>query len=67
MVVVSTHDFELCNIEDREHKPAANYHFEEYYEEDRLMFDYRIRDGRCTTTNAVAILRMAGIVPLCGN
>jgi DNA mismatch repair ATPase MutS len=61
MVVVSTHDFELCSIEDREHNPAVNYHFEEYYEDDKLMFDYRIRNGRCTTTNAQAILRMAGI------
>jgi hypothetical protein len=62
MVVVSTHDFELCTLEDEEHNPAVNYHFEEYYEDDKLMFDYRIKDGRCTTTNARAILRMAGIV-----
>ena len=33
---------------------------EEYYEDDVLKFDYKIKDGRCTTTNAKAILRMAG-------
>lgn len=60
ITVVSTHDFELCNIEDKNGHKAKNYHFEEYYEEDELKFDYKIRDGRCTTTNALAILRMAG-------
>lgn len=60
MTVVSTHDFELCSITDQNHTPAVNYHFQEYYEGDELRFDYKIRDGRCTTTNARAILRMAG-------
>lgn len=60
MTVVSTHDFELCGIVDRDGTPAENYHFQEYYEGDTLKFDYKIRDGKCTTTNARAILRMAG-------
>ena len=60
MTVVSTHDFELCDMKDGHGIPAVNYHFQEYYEGDALRFDYKIRDGRCTTTNARAILRMAG-------
>lgn len=60
MTLVSTHDFELCSIQDRDGAEAVNYHFEEYYEEDELKFDYKIKNGRCTTTNAKAILRMAG-------
>ena len=60
ITVVSTHDFELCNIKDKSGNKADNYHFEEYYEDDELKFDYKIRNGRCTTTNALAILRMAG-------
>mgnify|MGYP002624769211 CR=1 FL=1 len=60
ITVVSTHDFELCNIEDKNGHKAYNYHFEEYYDNDELKFDYKIRNGRCTTTNALAILRMAG-------
>ncbi|MCM1272600.1 MAG: DNA mismatch repair protein MutS [Clostridium sp.] len=60
MTIVSTHDFELCEIKDKSGKEAVNYHFEEYYEEDALKFDYTIKNGRCTTTNARAILRMAG-------
>lgn len=60
MTIVSTHDFELCTITDDKGKEATNYHFEEYYDNDELKFDYKIKDGRCTTTNAKAILRMAG-------
>ena len=61
MTLVSTHDFELCDLKDDDGAPAANYHFEEYYEGDQLKFDYRKKDGRCTTTNAMAILHMAGL------
>ena len=62
MVVVSTHDFELCELKTVDGSPADNYHFEEYYENDELKFDYTIKDGRCTTRNAMAILKMAGLV-----
>lgn len=60
MVMVSTHDFELCSLANEDGSQVTNYHFEEYYEEDQLRFDYKIKDGRCTTTNAQAILKMAG-------
>ena len=61
MTLVSTHDFELCELKSESGVPAANYHFEEYYEGDQLKFDYKKKDGRCTTTNAMAILHMAGL------
>ncbi len=61
LTVVSTHDFELCDIKDAGGNSAANYHFEEYYEGDEIKFDYTIKDGRCTTRNAMALLRMAGL------
>ena len=62
MVIVSTHDFELCDLTTEDGSAADNYHFEEYYENDQLRFDYKIKDGRCTTRNAMAILKMAGLV-----
>lgn len=61
MTLVSTHDFELCDLKADDGTPAVNYHFEEYYEGDQLKFDYKKKDGRCTTTNAMAILHMAGL------
>ncbi|MDO5558187.1 MAG: hypothetical protein Q4F95_01170 [Oscillospiraceae bacterium] len=60
ITVITTHDFELCD----ETKYAAkiiNYHFCEQYENDMIRFDYKIRKGRCTTTNAAYLLKMAGI------
>lgn len=61
MTIVSTHDFELCDLKNHKGEKADNYHFEEYYEDDQLKFDYKKKDGRCTTTNAMAILHMAGL------
>lgn len=61
MTIVSTHDFELCDIKNHNGKPADNYHFEEYYVGEQLKFDYKKKNGRCTTTNAMAILHMAGL------
>lgn len=62
MVILTTHDFELCDIQETDGRPADNYHFEEYYENDEILFDYKMKSGRCTTRNAIALLKMAGIV-----
>ena len=56
--MVSTHDFELCALENE--LDAKNYHFSEYYENDQIYFDYLLKEGRCTTTNAQALMKMAG-------
>ena len=61
ITLVSTHDFELCEIES-DAAPVTNWHFEESYEDDKLLFDYKIKEGRCTTRNAQYLLKMAGIM-----
>ena len=61
ITIVTTHDFELCDL-GREGVPVANAHFEEHYEGDKILFDFKIRVGRCRTTNAQYLLRMAGIM-----
>lgn len=55
---ISTHDFELCSIDD---KKIENYHFEEYYENGKILFDYKIKLGRSTTKNAKYLMKMVGI------
>ena len=62
MVIVSTHDFELCNLKQKDGTPADNRHFEESYEDDKLVFDYKMKDGPCTTRNARALLHLAGLM-----
>lgn len=61
---VSTHDLEIARV------PALaghlhNVHFRETVEESpegpRMTFDYRLRDGLATTTNALVLLRLVGL------
>lgn len=60
ITMVSTHDFELCDLEKDQEVHAKNYHFSEYYEDDNICFDYLLKDGRCTTTNAKQLMKLAG-------
>lgn len=64
-VMVTTHDFELCQLAEEnegQKRKTYNYHFEEYYENNQIRFDYKIKKGRCKTTNAKYLLRMVGIL-----
>ena len=61
-LMVTTHDFELCNLVEESIRKTRNYHFEEYYEENQIKFDYKLKEGRCKTTNAKYLLRMVGIL-----
>lgn len=58
--LVSTHDLELCDLEQK-NPQIANYHFQEYYEGDKIHFDYKLRQGPSTTRNALHLMRLAGI------
>ena len=59
IVLITTHDFELCEIEN---KKINNYHFEEQYIENKITFDYKIKNGRCKTTNAKYLMGLIGII-----
>lgn len=59
--LISTHDFELCNLADDPHLKATNYHFTETYANDEILFDYKMRPGRCNSTNAKYLMKMVGI------
>lgn len=59
IVLITTHDFELCEIEN---KKINNYHFEEQYIENKITFDYKIKNGRCKTTNAKYLMSLIGII-----
>lgn len=62
-VMVTTHDFELCELANTsDNRNIKNYHFEEHYEDDKIKFDYTIKNDRCHTTNAKYLLKMVGIL-----
>lgn len=58
--LVSTHDLELGDLENKMAK-ISNFHFQEHYENGELRFDYKLRKGISTTRNAIHIIKMAGI------
>ena len=58
--VISTHDLELVGM--AEDVPGIhNFHFREEISDGRMVFDYRLRPGPCPTTNALKIMRLAGL------
>ena len=58
--VISTHDLELIGMAD-DVPGIHNFHFREEINDGRMVFDYRLRPGPCPTTNALKIMRMAGL------
>ncbi|MEL7598196.1 MAG: MutS family DNA mismatch repair protein, partial [Clostridiaceae bacterium] len=59
--MVSTHDLELGSLE-KENSNIKNYHFEEYYKNNNIYFDYKLRRDISTTRNAMYLMSIAGIV-----
>lgn len=59
--MVSTHDLELGDLERESDRRIRNYHFREYYKNDEIQFDYKLRPGISTTRNALYLIKMAGI------
>lgn len=60
MGLVSTHDLELCDLE-KEYNWINNYNFQEYYENNNIKFDYKLREGKSKTQNAIHLMKLAGI------
>lgn len=54
---ITTHDFELCESDN-----ISNFHVREEYEGDKIVFDYKVRDGKCVSTNAKYLMEKLGIV-----
>ena len=57
IVLLTTHDFELCDEAN-----VKNYHVKESYEGDHIQFDYKIRPGKCNSTNAKYLMEKLGII-----
>lgn len=56
---ITTHDLELCALDNSER--IKNYHFEEHYENNKILFDYKLRKEKSKTTNAKYLMRIVGI------
>ncbi len=59
--LVTTHDLALAQIADELGTRAANVHFEDQVEDGVMRFDYRMRAGVVTRSNALALMRAVGL------
>ncbi len=59
--LVTTHDLALAQIADDLGAQAANVHFEDQVESGSMQFDYRMRPGVVTRSNALALMRAIGL------
>jgi DNA mismatch repair ATPase MutS len=60
--LVTTHDLALCRIADELAPQAANVHFEDRLEGERMVFDYRVRPGVVQKSNALDLMRAVGLI-----
>jgi hypothetical protein len=61
MGAVSTHDLGISDLEKELSGAASNVHFEEQVDGNEMTFDYRLRDGVVTSSNALRLMRLIGI------
>ena len=57
---ISTHDLELVKLAD-EISQIKNYHFKDEVINDKMIFNYKIQEGPCPTTNALKIMKIEGL------
>jgi len=63
--VVTTHDMELCRLNDELMTRVEQAHFRESVTNDQMTFDYKLRPGPVTAGNALRLMRLLGLnVPL---
>jgi hypothetical protein len=59
--IVTTHDLALTEITAAVGDVIRNVHFEDQVEGNEMRFDYRLRDGVVTKSNAIALMRIIGL------
>jgi DNA mismatch repair ATPase MutS len=59
--LVTTHDLALAAVADRLAPRASNVHFEDQFVGGEVRFDYRLRPGPVTRSNALALMHAVGL------
>ena len=58
--VITTHDLALTEITDAANGFARNMHFEDQVKDGKMHFDYKLREGIVTKSNALELMRLMG-------
>ena len=59
--LITTHDLALAHIAESLAPLAENVHFQDHLEDGRITFDYRMRPGVVTKSNALELMRAVGL------
>lgn len=59
--LITTHDLALTAVADRLAPRAMNVHFEDWFDKDEWRFDYRMKPGPVSRSNAIALMRAVGL------
>ena len=59
--IVTTHDLALTELSALLPGHVRNAHFQDYVEGGKMRFDYRLRDGVVTKSNALELMRLVGL------
>lgn len=59
--LITTHDLALTKVVEEVKPSGANFHFEDQLVDGKLSFDYRLRTGVVTKSNALDLMRSIGL------
>ncbi len=59
--MVATHDLQLSTLEEEYPDVIKNYHFDIQVRDGEMLFDYKLKNGKCTVFNASMLLKDIGI------
>jgi DNA mismatch repair ATPase MutS len=59
--VIATHDLEMANLTESLPGNIYNYHFDVQVAGEELYFDYKLKQGVCTSLNASLLMKKIGI------
>ena len=61
VAIIATHDVELAALENQFPTAMHNYHFDVQVANEELYFDYKLKNGICTSLNASILMKKIGI------
>ena len=59
--MIATHDVELAKMKEENPRNIFNYHFDAQVNKEELYFDYKLKEGICTSLNASILMKKIGI------
>lgn len=59
--IITTHDLDLAQLQGSHPEQISCAHFSDVFDGERLIFDYQLKGGVATTTNALRVLWLEGI------